>query len=68
MKLIFSSFKLKYPSFLSEISLVVIDEMQVINDPNRGPLLEEMLVNLKNQEQKIKIISLSTFLENQQAF
>jgi replicative superfamily II helicase len=42
--------------------------MQVINNPTRGPLLEEMLVNLKNQEQKIKIISLSAFLENQQAF
>jgi hypothetical protein len=27
-----------------------------------------MLVNLQNQEQKIKIISLSAFLENQEAF
>jgi helicase len=60
----FNYFFLKYPSFLSGVSLVVIDELQVINDPERGPLLEEMLVNLQNQEQKIKIISLSAFLEN----
>jgi helicase len=53
----FNYFLLKYPSFLSGVSLVVIDE-----------LLEEMLVNLQNQEQKIKIISLSAFLENQEAF
>ena len=64
----FNYFLLKYPSFLSGVSLVVIDELQVINDPERGPLLEEMLVNLQKQEQKIKIISLSAFLENQEAF
>jgi helicase len=64
----FNYFLLKYPSFLSGVSLVVIDELQLINDPERGPLLEEMLVNLQNQEQKIKIISLSAFLENQEAF
>jgi helicase len=64
----FNYFLLKYPSFLSEVSLVVIDELQLINNPERGPLLEEMLVNLQNQEQKIKIISLSAFLENQEAF
>ena len=64
----FNYFLLKYPSFLSGVSLVVIDELQLINDPERGPLLEEMLVNLQKQEQKIKIISLSAFLENQEAF
>jgi len=64
----FNYFLLKYPSFLSGVSLVVIDELQLINDPERGPLLEEMLVHLQKQEQKIKIISLSAFLENQEAF
>ena len=64
----FNYFLLKYPSFLSVVSLVVIDELQLINDPERGPLLEKMLVNLQNQEQKIKIISLSACLENQEAF
>ena len=64
----FNYFLLKYPSFLSRVSLVVIDELQLINDPERGPLLEEMLVHLQKREQKIKIISLSAFLENQEAF
>ncbi|MCG2820973.1 MAG: hypothetical protein L6371_03700, partial [Candidatus Atribacteria bacterium] len=48
--------------------MVIIDEMQVINDPVRGPLLEEILVRLQKQEQKIKIIGLSAFLENQGNF
>ena len=64
----FHYFLLKYPAFLSGISLVIIDEMQVINDPGRGPLLEEILVHLQKQEQKIKIISLSAFLDNQGGF
>jgi len=64
----FHYFLLKYPAFLSGVSLVVIDEMQVINDPGRGPLLEEILVHLQKQEQKIKIISLSAFLDNQEGF
>ena len=64
----FHYFLLKYPAFLSGVSLVIIDEMQVINDPDRGPLLEEILVHLQKQEHKIKIISLSAFLDNQGGF
>lgn len=64
----FYYFLLKYPAFLSGVSLVIIDEMQIINDPVRGPLLEEILVGLQEQEQKIKIIGLSAFLENQRGF
>lgn len=64
----FRYFLLKYPGFLSGVTLVIIDEMQIINDPMRGPLLEEILVCLQNQEQKIKTISLSAFLENQGSF
>ena len=64
----FQYFLLKYPGFLSGVTLVVIDEMQIINNPVRGPLLEEILVHIQKQEQKIKIICLSAFLENQEAF
>ena len=64
----FRYFLLKYPGFLSGVTLVIIDEIQIINDPMRGPLLEEILVCLQNQEQKIKTISLSAFLENQGSF
>ena len=64
----FRYFLLKYPAFLSGVSLVIIDEMQIINDPVRGPLLEEILVYLQKQEQRMKIICLSAFLENQAGF
>ena len=64
----FHYFLLKHPAFLSRVSLVIIDEMQVINDPMRGPLLEEILVGLQKQEQKMKVIALSAFLENQRGF
>ena len=64
----FRYFLLKYPAFLSGVSLVIIDEMQIINDPVRGPLLEEILVYLQKQEQRMKIICLSAFLENQEGF
>jgi len=64
----FQYFLLKYPGFLSGVTLVVIDEMQIINNPVRGPLLEEILVHIQKQEQKIKTICLSAFLENQEGF
>ena len=64
----FQYFLLKYPGFLSGVTLVVIDEMQIINNPVRGPLLEEILVHIQKQEQKIKTICLSVFLENQEGF
>jgi len=64
----FQYFLLKYPGFLSGVTLMVIDEMQIINNPVRGPLLEEILVHIQKQEQKIKTICLSVFLENQEGF
>ena len=62
----FYYFLLKHSGFLSRVSLVVIDEVQIINDPVRGPLLEEILAHL--QKQRIKTICLSAFLENQAGF
>ncbi|MEA2021042.1 MAG: DEAD/DEAH box helicase [Candidatus Caldatribacteriota bacterium] len=64
----FHYFMLKYPEFLSGVTLVIIDELQIINDPVRGPLLEEILVYIQKQEQEVKTICLSAFLENQRDF
>ena len=64
----FKYFQLKYPKFFNEVSLVVIDELQVINDPIRGPLLEEILICLQNQEKIINTICLSAFLDNRESF
>jgi helicase len=36
----FNYFLLEYPDFLRDVSLVIIDEMQMIDDPVRGPLLD----------------------------
>ncbi len=39
----FNYFLLMYPKFLTDVSLVIIDEMQIIDDPKWGPLLEEII-------------------------
>jgi helicase len=64
----FNYFLLKYPNFLREVSLIIIDEMQMINDPVRGPLLEEIITYIRKKKPELKIIALSAFLENKAGF
>ncbi len=64
----FNYFLLKYPNFLREVSLVIIDEMQMINDPVRGPLLEEIIAYIRKQKPELKLIALSAFLDNEAGF
>ncbi len=61
----FNYFLLKYPNFLREVSLVVVDEMQMIHDPVRGPLLEEIINCIGKKKPELRIIALSAFLENE---
>jgi len=63
----FHYFLFKYPDFLVEVSLIIVDEMQMIDDPKRGPLLESMIDHLKIKAKNRRIIALSTPLENQEA-
>jgi len=63
----FHYFLFKYPDFLAEVSLIIVDELQMINDPGRGPLLESMIDHLKRKVENLRIIALSTPLENQEA-
>ena len=63
----FHYFLFKYPDFLAEVSLIIVDELQMIDDPGRGPLLESMIDHLKIKEKNRRIIALSTPLENQEA-
>jgi len=63
----FHYFLFKYPDFLAEVSLIIVDELQMINDPGRGPLLESMIDYLKIKGGNRRIIALSTPLENQEA-
>jgi helicase len=62
----FNYFLLMYPEFLSDVSLVIIDEMQIIDDPKWGPLLEEIIDQLlKKDLTSLRIIALSAHVENQ---
>jgi len=64
----FNYFLLQYPHFLDDISLVIIDEMQMINSPKWGPLLREILEQLLQRNlATLKIIALSAFVEEQKA-
>jgi len=64
----FHYFLWKYPEFLSEVSLVIIDEMQMINHPKWGPLLEDVIEQLLKKDLiNLRIIALSALLENQEA-
>ena len=64
----FNYFLLKYPHFLDDVSLVIIDEMQMINDPKWGPLLEDLIDQmLKKDLINLRIIALSALIENQEA-
>ena len=61
----FNYFCLMCPRFLEIISLVIIDEMQMINDSKWGPLLESMVNHIDKNNKDIKIIALSAFVEGQ---
>ncbi len=63
----FNYFCLKCPRFLDIVSLVIIDEMQLINDSKWGPLLESMVNHIDKNNKDIKIIALSAFVEGQDA-
>ena len=63
----FNYFCLKCPQFLDIVSLVIIDEMQLINDLKWGLLLESMVNHIDKKNKNIKIIALSAFIEGQEA-
>jgi len=63
----FYYFLLKHPDFLIDVSLVVIDEMQLINHPKWGPLMENLIDHLRRKNGHLRIIALSALIENQEA-
>ena len=58
--------QLQYPSFLNNVSLIIADEIQLINDLQRGPTLENNINYLRTKHPDIHIIGLSAFTENAQ--
>jgi len=63
----FNFFCLKCPQFLDIVSLVIIDEMQLINDSKWGLLLERSVNYIHKKNNHIKIIALSAYIEGQEA-
>jgi len=63
----FYSFLLQHPRFLLDVSLVVLDEMQLIHHPKWGPLLEDIIDHLRRKDGTLRIIALSAWIENQEA-
>lgn len=51
-------------SWLEQVSVVVADEIHLMNDPNRGPTLEVTLTKFKMINPKAQIIALSATVRN----
>ena len=50
--------------WLNDIGTVVVDEIHIINDYNRGPRLENLLARLKQKLPDIQLIALSATIAN----
>ena len=52
--------------WLKEIKVVVIDEIHLLNDPSRGPVLEVIITLLKKQLKDLQLVALSATIGNPQ--
>lgn len=52
------------PSWISEISVLVVDEVHTIGDMSRGPTLEMVITRLRETVKDIQIIALSATITN----
>jgi helicase len=50
--------------WIKDISLLIIDEIHLLNDPSRGPTLEILIIMLKRLLKNIQIIGLSATIGN----
>lgn len=50
------------PQFLSQIGLIIIDELQMMGETNRGDIIDTMLTKIKLSPYKMQIIGLSAVL------
>ncbi|NHI92013.1 MAG: DEAD/DEAH box helicase [Candidatus Lokiarchaeota archaeon] len=52
------------PKWIHQFKVVVIDELHVIGDPNRGPRLESTIIRLRLKLPDVKVIGLSATIKN----
>jgi len=50
--------------FMSDLGLVIADEVHLIHDPGRGPTLEVALTKMKRRNPEMQIIALSATISN----
>jgi helicase len=51
-------------NWINEISLIVVDEIHLINDPSRGPTLEILLTLLRELSPRSQVFALSATIRN----
>ncbi|MBZ0263191.1 DEAD/DEAH box helicase [bacterium] len=64
----FFAFLQSKDEFLNQFGLIVLDELQLINDLNRGPLIEIILTKFRSMEDGPQILGLSAVLPASSTF
>ncbi len=60
----FNQLLIKNLDILSQVNLIVVDELQMIGDPSRGPTLELALTKVKSSKYSPQILGLSAVLKD----
>lgn len=50
--------------WISKLSVIVVDEIHLINDPDRGPTLEMVVTRLRKMVPNIQVVGLSATIKN----
>jgi ATP-dependent DNA helicase len=49
---------------LAEVACLVVDEIHLLGDPTRGPLLEALLARVRGEDSPVRIVGLSATVAN----
>jgi helicase len=60
----FNQLLIKNMDILSQVNLIIVDELQMIADPSRGPVLELALLKIRTSKYRPQILGLSAVLKD----
>jgi helicase len=60
----FNQLLIKNMDILSQVNLIIVDELQMIADPSRGPVLELALLKIRTSKYRPQILALSAVLKD----
>jgi len=60
----FNQLLIKNMDILSQVNLIIVDELQMIADPSRGPVLELALLKIRTSKYRPQILGLSAVLRD----